>query len=278
MSLSRLLDPAFLLLVLLGAALVAGTFRMLRAENRRVRISVRVAWGAWVALFLLSAPRFATQMASWTQAEATDVAPSFADVPEPRRAMVVLSGGMRHGIDVATPREQLGRVTTARVVGAAALYRRVPMGHVVVSGSDPSLPPRTVTKAMADLLMSLGVPQERILLEPWSRDTRENAHYSAMLLEKVGVDRVAVVTSALHSDRAMVAFRQTGLDVVAAPVDFDSVHAHGLSGLLPSSGALWQSHAVLHELLGRLEPGGVSDTRWGGGPPPDWDERSPPRP
>jgi uncharacterized SAM-binding protein YcdF (DUF218 family) len=277
LSVARVLDPTFLLLSALGAALGLGTYGLLRAPLRRTRIAARTAWGVWGALWLLSLPRVSWTLTSWVEVPPNDVSSQVSDVDEERRAMVVLSGGLGRAAEGATPREALGLVSAARVIGAAALYRRVPTRWIVVSGQGEGRA-RDMTEAMADLLVAEGVPKDRIVLEPWSRDTQENALYSTMLLEKLGATRVILVTSAVHMKRSVKEFASQGVDVVPAPVDFTSEPTPGLASLLPSSGALFQSHVTLHELFGRLEPRHGADDRWGGGPPPDWDERHPPRP
>ncbi|MFO0667270.1 MAG: YdcF family protein [Polyangiaceae bacterium] len=67
--------------------------------------------------------------------------------------------------------------------------------------------------AMRDALIGLGVPSSRILTEPHARNTRENANYTAALLQPylANGDRLLLVTSDWHLPRADMLFREAGL-------------------------------------------------------------------
>ncbi len=54
-------------------------------------------------------------------------------------------------------------------------------------------------------------------LEGESRNTAENAHFSAAMLAGAGIERVALVSQAWHLPRASAEFERAGLEVVAAP-------------------------------------------------------------
>ena len=57
-------------------------------------------------------------------------------------------------------------------------------------------------------------------VESASRDTAENAAYSAAILKAAGITRVALVSHAWHLRRAVPLFERQGLDVMAAPTGF----------------------------------------------------------
>jgi uncharacterized SAM-binding protein YcdF (DUF218 family) len=67
-----------------------------------------------------------------------------------------------------------------------------------------------------------GVPDEAILRERASHDTRENARFAADILRGRGLERVLVVTCSWHLARATMLFSRAGLSVEglgAAPPD-----------------------------------------------------------
>ena len=66
--------------------------------------------------------------------------------------------------------------------------------------------------------MKEGVDAVLIERERASRNTRENARFTARLLESRGVRRVTLVTCEWHLPRAAALFREHGLDVEAVPV------------------------------------------------------------
>ena len=106
---------------------------------------------------------------------------------------------------------------------------------------------------MRDVLVDeLGVPVR--WLEETSRNTAENARYSAEILARENVAGIILVTHAAHMPRAVQAFEGQGLQVYAAPTAYRS-GGGGRAGLLdwlPSADALQRSRAGLHELLGRV--------------------------
>ena len=77
----------------------------------------------------------------------------------------------------------------------------------------------------------MGVPAEAIWLQTESRNTYEDAVYSARLLKDKGVRRILLVTSAWHMPRSLGLFQAQGLEVVPLPVDFTVTDA-GWQGLM----------------------------------------------
>jgi uncharacterized SAM-binding protein YcdF (DUF218 family) len=67
--------------------------------------------------------------------------------------------------------------------------------------------------SMASLLQRLGVPEDVILLEPFSFSTSENALFSTRLGRLWGWRRYAVATCPWHLKRAIHDFRLCGVEV-----------------------------------------------------------------
>jgi uncharacterized SAM-binding protein YcdF (DUF218 family) len=90
--------------------------------------------------------------------------------------------------------------------------------------------------------------------ESQSRNTWENAEFSAALLGSKGIHHVALVTHAYHMPRSVYAFQAAGLMVTPMPtgqVSQQSSFAYWLNWL-PSAHALSRSYLALHEYLGLL--------------------------
>ncbi|MDB4943075.1 MAG: putative rane protein [Labilithrix sp.] len=66
---------------------------------------------------------------------------------------------------------------------------------------------------LARMLVAGGVPEDAVVRERCSYDTRDNARFAAALLARRGVGRVLVVTCSWHLPRAMRLFRAAGLEV-----------------------------------------------------------------
>ncbi len=105
---------------------------------------------------------------------------------------------------------------------------------------------------MRAFLRDLGVPETAIVIEDRSTDTQANAAYSAQWLRSQGIDRVILVTSALHMARARMQFERTGLHVEPAPADIRVTgEPQDYTAYLPSASALDASGQVFKELVGR---------------------------
>jgi uncharacterized SAM-binding protein YcdF (DUF218 family) len=86
-------------------------------------------------------------------------------------------------------------------------------------------------------------------LEAKSQDTAGNARLLAPLLQRDGVQRIALVTDAWHMPRAVALFEQTGLQVTPAPMGFVRPIEGPVLQWLPSARGLLASQQVLREWL-----------------------------
>jgi uncharacterized SAM-binding protein YcdF (DUF218 family) len=107
-----------------------------------------------------------------------------------------------------------------RVTAAADLARRYPTARVVFTGGTGSLFSSIAEAEHATgAFERMGVARERVVLEGRSRNTAENAAFTAALIAPRPGERWVLVTSASHMPRAVGAFRQAGFPVEAYPVD-----------------------------------------------------------
>ncbi|QYF96062.1 YdcF family protein [Massilia sp. PAMC28688] len=106
----------------------------------------------------------------------------------------------------------------------------------------------------------VGVTMARVLREDFrtpvtwiegrSRDTAQNAAFSARMLKAAGVRRVLLVTHAMHMPRSRAAFAREGMEVVEAPTAFYSRGPFSPMMLVPSASALYRSFYATHEWVG----------------------------
>ena len=168
--------------------------------------------------------------------------------------IILLGGGVIEGVRdlVGTGAPTPDMLT--RVVGAVRLYKRLPLPIIVSGGAVQEY--RSSSEAPIDgrLLVDLGVPPRQVILEDKSRDTVENAVYSARICAARGFRHPIVVTSAYHLRRAVIAFRKQGLEVQPYPASFLTWPGkrYGWVHYLPSAGALAQGSAALREYIGLL--------------------------
>lgn len=175
-----------------------------------------------------------------------------ASVPH-AQAMVVLGGTVSPPLSGETE-INLG-AGADRVWYAARLFNAGKAPLVLLSGGgDLEHQAFSEARAMAVFLQDLGVPAQAIVLEETSRNTRQNAAFSAVLLKARGIEHILLVTSALHMPRALALFEAQGLQVTPAPTDFEASQDQpfGLLAWLPDAGALNGSAMAMKEWVGKL--------------------------
>ncbi len=143
-----------------------------------------------------------------------------ADMPPPY-GIVVLGGAIDDEISAARGQTVFDE-GGARLTEAAILARRYPQARLVYTGGSAALWDAHSTEApeARKLLVALGVEPSRIAIEDKSRNTDENARFTAALVHPQADQVWLVVTSAYHMPRAMGLFRKAGFAARAFPVDY----------------------------------------------------------
>jgi uncharacterized SAM-binding protein YcdF (DUF218 family) len=235
-SYSSFIPPNLLILAALIGVLLAWRSR---------RFGLWLATAATVAVYLLSTPLVAYWLMRGTDA-LVGVVPTVARKAAPG-AIVVLSAEMRRGDAPGEP-DQAGPVTLYRLAEAARLQRRFGL-PILVSGGWIGNFEDSLAGAMSRALRNdFGVPVR--WREDRSRNTYENAAYSAAILRRAGVPAAYVVTQPWHMARALWSFDAVGYPVVAAPTADVASLSVSAAMLLPQVSALSESQSALHELLG----------------------------
>jgi uncharacterized SAM-binding protein YcdF (DUF218 family) len=165
-------------------------------------------------------------------------------------AIVVLGGGSLHGWLERADVEASDLSSRRLAAGARAwLAGRAPV--VILSGGGR--PGHTEADNMARAITRLGVPPTALILEERSRNTRQNAEFTARLAGPQAIHRILLVTSALHMPRASALFRSAGFSVTPVPVPERAARRGWAQRWLPSPGALWRSGRAMKEYAGLLQ-------------------------
>ena len=164
------------------------------------------------------------------------------------QAIVILGGGMNYRAP-EYGNDTINRWTLERLRFGARLHAASGL-PILVSGGAP-FGGRPEAEAMQESLIK-DFHAKVTWVENASKDTAENATYSAALLKTAGVSRIALVSQAWHLPRAVDSFAGQGLEVIPAPTGFVSTTPSIFVDLLPSADALARSSNVLHEWLGIL--------------------------
>lgn len=100
------------------------------------------------------------------------------------------------------------RPTRAALELAAAWWRRFPTARIIVSTGDNQKLGVTNAEVMAEYLVDLGVPAERVLREDRSRNTFENLVNCLDIVRSVDPTEPTLVTHDLYTRRAVAAARK----------------------------------------------------------------------
>lgn len=144
-----------------------------------------------------------------------------AEAPVEVAGIIVLGGGMDSEINDARGGFELNRAGD-RFLEGLRLAGVWPDAKVVITGGRADLDQQGEPEAVAGarFFTAMGIAPERIVMEPDSRNTAENAANTKALIDP-GPDEVwLLVTSAFHMPRSVGLFRQVGFPVVPWPVDY----------------------------------------------------------
>lgn len=150
-----------------------------------------------------------------------------------------------------------------RVLYAAKLYREKKAPRLILSGGRVDWRWNNGSEAedMAILLEPMGVPRSAMLLEPRSLNTRENAVNTLEIMKANKIEKILLVTSAMHMPRSMLIFKNLGIDAIPAPTDYTSVQDNPAThssleatilDVLPDAEEIRRTTRVLKEYVGIL--------------------------
>jgi uncharacterized SAM-binding protein YcdF (DUF218 family) len=164
------------------------------------------------------------------------------------QAIVVLGGG------TDLKRKEFGREidgtgTLQRIHYTAFLYRQVNLPILVTGGILNSHITSEASVMSTTLVDSFNIKVK--WKEDRSRNTAENAIYSAAILKENEIDSIYLVTHASHMPRAVMMFEKEGINTTPAPTIFTAdVMTPGWPNYIPSLSALLKTRKALHEYTG----------------------------
>jgi uncharacterized SAM-binding protein YcdF (DUF218 family) len=117
---------------------------------------------------------------------------------------------------------------------------------------------RPAADEMVEFLTLLGLPREIMLTEGASSNTHEHAVNLAPLFRERKIQKVLLVTSAMHMPRSMGVFRKScpDIEVIPAPTDFRLVDDptrpwyRELVVFIPTPSNLLGFSEMMHEYMG----------------------------
>jgi uncharacterized SAM-binding protein YcdF (DUF218 family) len=131
--------------------------------------------------------------------------PAVKDFSKP--AIVILGYGLNPD---GTMREILRRRVLAGLIAAQFF----PQSPIIVTGGNPKNG-NTEAGQMRQMLMLLGFPDNRIIVEDKANSTVQNARFSVPLAKRAGTSGIILVTSTTHQGRADGDFADAGGNILA---------------------------------------------------------------
>ncbi len=137
-----------------------------------------------------------------------------------------------------------------RIVEATHLSTVYPGARIYLSGHHLKYHEKSNPDYLKEIMISLGVESDRIVVVSGSKDTEREAVLLKPHLSHA--KDILLVTSASHMQRAKKIFDSLGLVVVPVPIDHHAIQGKRMSyhQFVPSSGGLAMSEKALYEYLG----------------------------
>lgn len=210
---------------------------------RRPRLGRWIAFAGIALLLLLAMPAVAGFLV-----RCIDTTPAF----DPSRAtgaqaIVILGGGARRDAPEyggAT----LSTLSLERVRYGARLARLTGLPVLVSGGSVKAGDPVEALLMREALTREYGIPVRWV--EARSRNTHENAVYSAAMLKAAGVTRIVLVVHSFDVPRARAQFEAAGIRVIPAATGIPPAVPAEAGDFLPSASGLQESYWAIYEILG----------------------------
>jgi|SRR5581483_2402330 len=208
----------FLRPVSVSFVVLALTVGVLLTWSRRLW---RIAPLYWLLLLVLYAGLAMPPVAEWLDAAASSGIGRLerASDAQGAKTIVVLGAGSRTYRDGAVAVDMAMPGTVMRTMEGARLYHLLGSPTVILSGgvTDVDTPDaRPESEAMRNVILTLGVPPEKVVLESISKTTRTEAEAVRDLLGNRRADPIVLVTSPSHMRRSLATFEAAGLKPIPA--------------------------------------------------------------
>lgn len=165
-------------------------------------------------------------------------------------AIIMLGGGATLDTPDVSGTGELRSIPANRLLTAVRLQKLLNV-PILVSGGQVYEDSGKEAVIAKRVLLDLGVPESKILVEDKSLNTKQNARFSAQILRDHELYEPILVTSAFHMKRAVFNFEQEGVTVTAYPADYieNKEQVFHYNKLAPSAGALADTEMALQENL-----------------------------
>lgn len=213
--------------------------------RRRSRALSRAALLAAAVLYLCSIALVSGPLVNSLETRHTPPAEVSGDV------IVVLGGGVTLDTPNLGGRGHLTGSSANRLLTGLQLHHKLGV-PIIISGGQVYATGGVEAEVARSILLSLGVPDDKIIAETASLNTGDNARNTAAILRQRGFARPILVTSAYHMERSVRQFGKAGVAVLPYPTDYQDnvVRQFHYTDLWPTYPAAGQLVLALKEYLG----------------------------
>src|SRR5579864_2795656 len=210
---TRILRPFLAPANLAVLLLLLGVVRLWRSRGRRGLPLIAIVTVAFVGIALFP-------LGDWL------IAPLESRFPVPTIAGgvdgIILLGGAVEPRAVGGGIEPAVNGAADRLLTFMVLARHYPTAKLLLVGGEAAILPSGHSEAelTRDLLVAQGIDYRRMLIEPRSRNTIENAIFAKAVAEPQASETWLLVTTAVHMPRAVGCFRHAGWAPVPFPTDY----------------------------------------------------------
>ncbi|MBP7276110.1 MAG: YdcF family protein, partial [Kiritimatiellae bacterium] len=138
-----------------------------------------------------------------------------------------------------------------RMMEGVRLHRALPGSQLFVSVRRPN-DPAEARRCLMELAVLTGLSSDQVEPIVGASTTKDEARLAR---ERIGTNEFYLVTSDWHMPRALLLFRQAGMNPIPAPAKEGGWARDGsfrASHLLPSAGNFQTTEQVMHEFLGLM--------------------------
>lgn len=249
----KVVKPLFLPPTLIALGMLVSLFFLFR---RKRRSGFFILLCVFIVYYFISLEPVSYFLTASLESRTTSL---IANTANDVTAIVVLAGGAERQ-EGHRPFPELSGTSWKRLWHGIELYRlyegKIPIFYTGGSG-DPFNSSSVEAELARQYALSLGIPEDRFLIEQESRDTFENARAVQEFLDKqitsAEEQKIILVTSARHMPRALAVMRKKNINVIPAATDFTTGSLRwSLFSFLPSHASFSSSVLSIHEWVGLM--------------------------
>ncbi|WP_371362346.1 YdcF family protein [Sporomusa rhizae] len=166
-------------------------------------------------------------------------------------AIVTLGGGATADTPNVHGKGHLMGFAANRVLTAAQLYH-ITGAPIIISGGQVFANTGKEAEIARHILLGLGIPDDKIIVEGQSLNTTDNAKFSKQIIDERGFTNPILVTSAFHMDRSVQQFAKFNISVTPYPTDYQTNTSFLFEWhlLWPRADAFYNTQLAVKEYLG----------------------------